>query len=337
MTKEIALKKKKRLLKIAGICILTAAASIIFVVWYNVYSTHSPSYKENLNFIKQRVAYKVGKDPNELTKNDYEKVEDIRISGGLSDFRPLVKLKNLKKIRFIIVDGDMDMNLDFRPLAKLTKLRGISFRRMSVSRRPPPAPPKKWYDGILSLMQKIKPRPSQSKILDLAKFKKLKNLESLEIGFLDVNNLEVLASFPKMVRLDIRKQKINDLQLISGLVNLEYLNLRRTNITDINALANLTNLKELNISHTQVNDITPLSQLTNLESLNLFLTQVRDIKVLEGLTNLTFLSLERIKIKDITPLMKLTKLKILHLCIPQITDEQIAELQETLPDLKIYN
>ena len=105
MKKETKGKKKKWLLKAIGICFLAAAGSVIFVFWYAYYSRNTQAYKEIEQYITQQVADKVGKDPDELTKEDFGKVTEIR--GGLyrSPLKPLAKLKNLEKITFLVEES----------------------------------------------------------------------------------------------------------------------------------------------------------------------------------------------------------------------------------------
>ena len=64
-------------------------------------------------------------------------------------------------------------------------------------------------------------------------------------------------------------------------------------------------------------------------------TQISDIKALEGLTNISELELWGTKIRDISPLKNLKKLQQIGLYNINTSEEQIAELQKALPDLKI--
>jgi len=85
-------------------------------------------------------------------------------------------------------------------------------------------------------------------------------------------------------------------------------------IRDISPLKNLTKLTELNISENKIVDISPLKELKALKRLNIAGNQISDIIVLKDFTNLI-----NLYIRD----------------CPDITDEQVAELQKALPNLKI--
>ena len=340
------------------------------VIAYAINSSNTESYRASEKKLDEIVARHLNmagnpvKEPNELTKEDYEKVKDMMIDiYDLSTLRPLEKLTNLKKIKFVLEWGDINVNLDFKPLARLKMFRELSFMEvtgdtvMSVTLGFATPAKKKWYNGIISLMQKYRSRSTQKNVFDLHKLKKLKNLESLEMGYLDTSNFEVLASFSKMRHLDLGGTKISDLTPISGLINLEYLGLVRTEIKNIDLLASLTNLKELNLGGTQISDIkalanltkleklhlhgskvtdiSPIAKLTNLQKLDIYYSQISDITALEGLTNISELELWGTKIKDISPLKNLKKLQQIGLYNINTSEEQIAELQKALPDLKI--
>ena len=75
------------------------------------------------------------------------------------------------------------------------------------------------------------------------------------------------------------------------------------------------NIKEeiLCLDGTQVDDLSPLSQLSDLRSL----------------------SLNRTNVSDLTPLEDLANLRILELKDTRVTHDDIAELQEALPDCTI--
>ncbi len=108
-------------------------------------------------------------------------------------------------------------------------------------------------------------------------------------------------------------------------------------LNDLTPLANLTNLEELYLPSTQVTDLTPLANLTNLEILNLSHNPITDLSPLANLTNLETLSLINIQATDPTPLANLTNLEWLSLDGTPITDAQILQLQQALPNCEIDN
>lgn len=80
MVKKMTEKKNKRLLKMIGVFFIAAAAFGLILTWYSVYSTRSQSYKESEKFVDLIAALSLNiKDPNSLTSQDFEKVEEIRL------------------------------------------------------------------------------------------------------------------------------------------------------------------------------------------------------------------------------------------------------------------
>jgi serine/threonine protein kinase len=117
-----------------------------------------------------------------------------------------------------------------------------------------------------------------------------------------------------VTELELMSRDISDISELAGLTNLGYLMLSFNNIIDISALAGLTNLEELNLSYNNIIDISTLAGLTNLEKLLLHSNNISDISALKGLTNLEALYL------DDNPL----------------TQSQVDELREALPNCTIY-
>ena len=105
---------------------------------------------------------------------------------------------------------------------------------------------------------------------------------------------------------------------------------------DLTPIAGCTNLQGLEASATGVHDLTPLATHNNLKMLWLDHTQVRDLTPLAGLTKLQYLSIRGTKVSDLSPLLKLTSLESLDVCDTQVSDEQIAKLQQALPNCHIH-
>ncbi|MBN1973421.1 MAG: hypothetical protein JW787_07260 [Sedimentisphaerales bacterium] len=312
MTKEIAEKKKRRLLKVIGVCFIAASVFILFVLWKNDYCTD----KESDKIIHRIVARSLQiNDPNKLTIADFEKVEDITLNlTEITSLRSLAKLKNIEKIRFIFLWGSMNYDIDFKPLAKLHNLREL---QISIAETySPKVPPNKfkWYDIILFFLRKAKQSiPHRKDIFDIGRLKSLKHIEILTIEYYEVCNFEALASFPKLVHLNLTRAKINNSDFLKKLTNLKYLELSNTDINDINPIQGLVNLEYLGLERADITDISPLTNLKNLQELDLRST----------------------KVNGVNTLIKLTKLKTLNLRNVPLSEEQIDELQKALPNLKI--
>lgn len=97
----------------------------------------------------------------------------------------------------------------------------------------------------------------------------------------------------------------------------------------------LTKTKELSLMGKYVSDITYISKLVNLESLDISFTYVETVDNLLNLKNLKKLNISSTHIEDIRPLKNLPKLDWLSMWNLWLDREQINELKEKLPNLKI--
>ncbi len=95
-------------------------------------------------------------------------------------------------------------------------------------------------------------------------------------------------------------------------------------------------VETVNLCGQEVSNISPLASLNNLVFLNLSFTQVRDISPLASSKNLIFLNLGSTQVSDISPLMLLTNLDIIHLAYTKVTKEEVEQLQQALPECRIY-
>ena len=120
MAKNSGSRKKKRLLKVAGLCVLAAAAVLLPVISYQVDSSHRKSL-ESQKYIYRCISEQLNiKEPNVLTAADFEKLEELQIIlNGITTTKPLLKLKNLKLIDFKYGPSPkLNINIDYEPLAK---------------------------------------------------------------------------------------------------------------------------------------------------------------------------------------------------------------------------
>ena len=125
-------------------------------------------------------------------------------------------------------------------------------------------------------------------------------------------DLEKLKYCTELRVLDLGHMNLWSCDCLSGLSKLEYLIIADTHVRDITPLANLKNLKFLEMFMTRVTDYTPLLELTALEDLNMCYT-----------------------VGDPAPIMEMTWLKRLWWCGSYMTQEQIGQLEEALPDTQI--
>lgn len=108
--------------------------------------------------------------------------------------------------------------------------------------------------------------------------------------------------------------------------------LKSSELTEISKLTELTSLK---LGKNKITDISFLKPLEKLVSLDLSNNRIEDIDSLSRLKSLKTLHLDGNKIEDFEPLYKLTKLTTLTISDMKISEKQLKELKEALPNCVI--
>ena len=105
-------------------------------------------------------------------------------------------------------------------------------------------------------------------------------------------------------------------------------------INNCDFVAYMPHLQSAILGLTAITDISPLANCKELQFLELHRSNISDISVLSGLTSLEYLNIGGMpELSDLSPLFNLTGLKVIRIVSdPLISSEQIAELQEHLPD-----
>ena len=335
MPNKLPGKKKRRFLKAAGFCIITAAAFLLLGIVYQVNSSRRKSI-ESEKYIYQCIATQLNmKDMNQLNDEHFEKVRSFRIEmERVTDIKPVAKLKNLNLMEFNYDPvSPVDMNIDYGPLEELQNLRQINFAPWTHDGF---VVQEAWYKRILRILKKPEPYGSRSKPFDLGKIRKLKRIEMLTVNYNKSYNFEAIANLTNLWYLSIASPEVSDISFMKGLPKLRQLGIDGTKIKDISPLSGLVNLERLTLTSAVIKDLNPLARLTRLQYLRLYSVKVENLDALSSLTNLNNLDLSYMQIKDIEPLKKLVNLKELRLknC-ENISDQQIEDLQKALPDLKI--
>ncbi|HEY2250682.1 MAG TPA: hypothetical protein VGH74_06460 [Planctomycetaceae bacterium] len=184
----------------------------------------------------------------------------------------------------------------------------------------------------------------------LARLSGLSELEDLDLGDLQVTEacLARLQGLKKLRRLNLQGTPAGDATLLAlkGLTKLRSLGLFGTLISDqgMAALHGLGDLEVLTLGATRISDAGLLhlspQAAAHLKELDLQQTQITDsgLKIIGRLKNLELLELRSTRVTDagLGELSNLTRLKELYLSGADVTDAAVADLQRTLPDVKIY-
>lgn len=169
---------------------------------------------------------------------------------------------------------------------------------------------------------------------------------STELTELDLHIVPYSTEEPVVPILELGNE---DIEPLNKMVNLTSLILRCNEITDLTPLKGLINLKKLCLQGDiemyydsdevdvcgSINDISTLSGLSALEILELDGNHISDISPLKSLDHLVRLDLSYNTIRDISPLKKLTALKYLNLEGNPVSNADIEDLKDVLPDCEI--
>lgn len=138
-------------------------------------------------------------------------------------------------------------------------------------------------------------------------------VESLEFKYNYTQTLKPLRIFNNLRSLNIQNSNLTDLSELQLFPKLEKLNLRGSQIDTLVEMPAFKSLRELDLGNNNITDLTPLQKLKNLEVLDV-----------SGESN---------RFKSYAPLLALKKLKVLY--IGKITPEELKEVHQTFPNVKI--
>lgn len=157
-----------------------------------------------------------------------------------------------------------------------------------------------------------------------------KRLRELEIGGLDCQGLDALASLPALEDLRLSSGRPTDLAWIGRIASLKALVFQHDALADLGPLANLPHLERINIYRSKIGDLGPLAGLRRLWDLHLDEAPITDLAPLRGRAP-RFLSLKRTLVEDLGPLSGSQALEHLWL-----DDTRVASLEplRRLPRLR---
>ena len=158
----------------------------------------------------------------------------------------------------------------------------------------------------------------------------LQKLETLEITYSNLSEIENLGTLQNLKTLILNGNKIKKIKGLEKLVKLEKLELDENLIEDIENLETLKNLKWLSVAENNVTEIKGLDRNSSLEILELPGNNIKEINGLSYLPELRELNLSYNRITEIKGLDNSSKLKILSLRNNLISEIKNLDNLETL-------
>ncbi len=123
---------------------------------------------------------------------------------------------------------------------------------------------------------------------------RFENLETLYIGYSDINNIDSLIYADHLKNLYLASyENLTDFTVIGKLTNLEELYLDACELKIFDFIGNLENLETLNVTDAQIQTLSGLENCTALKSLTInYCTQLKDVSAVSALVNLQELDLD---------------------------------------------
>ncbi len=174
-------------------------------------------------------------------------------------------------------------------------------------------------------------RGQDSNLSDVSPLRGWRNLEAIDLASTRVTDLSPLKDL-SLTELNVSETKLADLSLLACWPRLRSLRLRRVPAKDFSTLAGLTALEHLELNFTAVRDLRLLQNLTALRTIGLWGTAVDSLEPLVGLP-LEDLDLNHAARPDLSPLIRIPTLKSVHLV--GVTDDApgLAALIAARPDV----
>ena len=281
-----------------------------------------------------------------------EKLTRVNLKGNsITDISPLMDLPNLT-----YVDISENAVSDLRPFMGVSSLKYLYASNNNISTTVPL--------GKLTGLSELD--LSGNQISNFSGIKKLKNLTVLNLADtgLDSSAFEYFTLLTRLISLDISGndaisgEQFSELQELipsceithSDLVYTVYieaypvssdateLDLSNCGISDISNIVQLVNLQRVNLSGNNISNIYPFQtseSWRNITYLDLSSNNIEDVTALPHLTNLTELNLSDNNISSIAPLRGLDNLQTLYIGGNPISQEDLVELEVSLPNCSI--
>jgi len=202
---------------------------------------------------------------SELTLEDFEKLEELRISEEFDVDSFVEFIPNLKHLTVEVPLKDWSF------LKKLSNIEGISISNNTLEDL-----------TFLSNAKKLSFVYIQGANLKSMKgIEELSNLEFFIIDHSNVTDFSALQKVPQLKSLDIINSELYSLEPIQYLTRLERLSIQGNQVSDLSPLAKINTLKILDIRETNVISIEPILGLEQLNLLLLEKDKVTDWTLLE--------------------------------------------------------
>lgn len=217
----------------------------------------------------------IGKNAEEqLMSNELWSIEELEISGSVTDLSQLSYLTGLKKLKISSIAAT-----DFTALAAIPQLSELDLSGCVMS--------EKSIEAISKMTELTTLNLSGCALKNVNAISSLVKLETLDLSNNVISDITPLAKLKFLTSLSVKNNPINDLTSLKNCTKLEYLDISSCEITDLEPLAGMKMLNTLDASDNKITSITAVSKCTKLQQLFVSSNKVEDISVLSNLGSLT--------------------------------------------------
>ena len=163
------------------------------------------------------------------------------------------------------------------------------------------------------------------------------NLEKINLSFNQIEDISGLSGLNNLETVRLESNQISDVSPLAGLTNLTLLDLASNFISDISMLSGLTQLEVFDVRDNAIYSISAVENMTKLKQLYIRDNGINDISSLANLVELNYLSIGENEIQDIWPLYQLKKLDHLVMCSNNISDIYVIRELPRLSYLEIQD
>ncbi|PEQ52557.1 internalin [Bacillus cereus] len=214
-------------------------------------------------------------------------------------------------------------------------------------------------EDLLKVKSLIVVEAKSKGIKDVSGLEYMKNLESLTLEEVKLENIQFISNLRQLKSLSITYGELKDIGPLAELEHLEFLTLRNNKISDLSPLSQMKKIKMLDLNSNDIKDIKPLftvkslrtltvannqisnaglegvHQLKNLKTFEISNNGLSNVEHINGMNKLIELGLSKNELVDLTPLSKLSGLQKLNLEENYISDITPLSQLTGLYDLKL--
>ncbi|ALQ70985.1 internalin [Bacillus thuringiensis] len=214
-------------------------------------------------------------------------------------------------------------------------------------------------EDLLKVKSLIVVEAKSKGIKDVSGLEHMKNLESLTLEEVKLENIQFISNLRQLKSLSITYGELKDIGPLAELEHLEFLTLRNNKISDLSPLSQMKKVKMLDLNSNDIKDIKPLftvkslrtltvannqisnaglegvHQLKNLKTFEISNNGLSNVEHINGMNKLIELGLSKNELVDLTPLSKLSGLQKLNLEENYISDITPLSQLTGLYDLKL--